>query len=225
PVRGAAPVNMRAASPTPPVLSLRPPSPSAGGRPALACAVMRTRPAVPAALVLFLALFLGGSPPAAPLPPESRPSQPEQPRQPALQKREQEEEAPTAPAAIATGDADALALARRVVEFAGGEAAMRRVGNIVFTFHAGETRRRLLWDRTRDRVRVESISMPRTRGPVPFQVRVHDLGNDRELLVHPAPPPQAPKQGGARAIFINDGYWLFVAHKVLDPGVVLGIDP
>jgi hypothetical protein len=74
-------------------------------------------------------------------------------------------------------------------------------------------------------VRVESISMPRTRGPVPFQVRVHDLGNDRELVVHPAPPPQAPKQGGARAIFVNDGYWLLVAHKVLDPGVLLGIDP
>lgn len=135
---------------------------------------------------------------------------------------------PDGRAAVATakGSKEALALAGRIVAFAGGPEALKRVDNLIFSFGVGDMERRMLWDRRAGKVRVETVQAAIGRiGPAGFDVMVHDLANNKQLVRHPPKPKLAPKTGGARTIWINDTYWLLVSLKVLDPGVNLSIDP
>src|SRR5687768_14239715 len=97
----------------------------------------------------------------------------------------------TRPQASATGSPEALALARKVYEFAGGLEGWVKVDSIVFTF-AG--RHRLLWDVKGGKVRIENLLEfpPGNRG-TPWKVLVYDVAADSSLLQAPKPPAQAPR--------------------------------
>jgi hypothetical protein len=170
---------------------------------------MRT---VLAGLVPFVSLILCAQEPDKPLPkqelqekpasrPTSRPSEPQP----------------------ATGDEAALALARRVHVFAGGDTGWEKVDNIVVTF-AGM--RRLLWDVSERKVRIESVGEPRRDGW--SGAVVYDIATEKaEQLVAPqrSRGQQTDPARAAKGMWINDFYWLLVPLKVLDPGVALSIEP
>jgi hypothetical protein len=149
---------------------------------------------------------------------ESRPTSNPAPTQP-----DPEPPPATAPKPVRGSD-EALALARQVRDFAGGEAALSQVKHLVFTF-AGS--RRLFWSLAEQKVRVENLAPapgPGVRGQH-WEVLVYDHGAGEDLLRSPPKPhPQAPNLS-ARSMWINDTYWLLVPLKVLDDGVVLSIDP
>lgn len=127
--------------------------------------------------------------------------------------------------AAATGDEAALALARKVRAYAGGDEAWAKVDNIVLTFMG---QRRLLWDVRAGKVRIEPIlkpGQPPGRGlDLPL---VYDIDQDRGARLGPAEiARRVPLQptATARGQWTNDFYWLLVPLKVLDAGVKLSID-
>lgn len=134
---------------------------------------------------------------------------------------------PSPPAAApkpVRGSDEALALARKVRDFAGGEAALQKVRHVAFTFAGG---RRLFWSLQEQKVRVENLAPPPGPGVrgQHWEVLVYDHGAAKDLLrAPPKPHPEAPNLS-ARSMWINDTYWLLVPLKVLDDGVVLSIDP
>jgi len=130
------------------------------------------------------------------------------------------------PAVRATGSKEALGLAQRVFDHAGGKEGLARVQNLVFTFKAGQSTKRLFWDLRARKVRVEYPEPPPgfVLG-VRISVLVFDIAKDENVLRHPPRPnPRAPRMS-AKSDWINDSYWLLVTLKVLDPGVVLAVDP
>lgn len=122
----------------------------------------------------------------------------------------------------ATGSKEALALAGRVFQYAGGGEGLRKVRNVAFTFNG----HRLFWDFTARKVRVE---YPKPKRPVafgtPLDVLVFDIAKDKNVLRHPPRPNRHAPRISAKSTWINDTYWLLVTLKVLDPGVTLSIDP
>jgi hypothetical protein len=119
----------------------------------------------------------------------------------------------------------ALALARRVHDYAGGAEGLRQVKNIVFTFSVRGSRRRQFWDLSASKVRVEFPKVKARSLGVPIHVLVFDIRQDENVLRYPPRPhPNAPRVS-AKSIWINDSYWLLAPLKVLDPGVQLSIDP
>ena len=125
---------------------------------------------------------------------------------------------PTSRPSGATGTAEALALGRKVVEFAGGREAFEEVGTIAWTFRGA---RRLFWDRVAGVVRVENLAEPRDGQPQ-WTALVYDVAADRESV--PGGSADAEPPVSAKSIWINDAYWLLVTLKVLDPGVALSLD-
>ena len=122
------------------------------------------------------------------------------------------------------GSTQALALARRVHEFAGGYGALDRVHNLVFTYAGG---RRILWSLDEDKVRIETLAPPPPKGTIGtyWEVLVYDIAADKSLLqAPPKPHPSAPNISG-KSMWLDDCYWLLLPLKVLDDGVVLAIDP
>lgn len=121
-----------------------------------------------------------------------------------------------------TGSKAALALARRVFEYAGGSQGLAKVHNVVFTFDG----HRLFWDFTVRKVRVEYPKPKRLVAlGTPLDVLVFDIAKDENVLRHPPRRHRHAPRISAKSTWINDTYWLLVTLKVLDPGVTLAIDP
>ena len=125
----------------------------------------------------------------------------------------------------ATGSKAALALAQRVFDYAGGQAGLSKAHNVAFTFQAGQSSRRLFWDFRARRVRVEYPDPPRGALGAPISVLVFDIAKDENILRHPPRPNRRAPRVSAKSTWINDSYWLLVTLKVLDPGVVVSVDP
>ncbi len=124
----------------------------------------------------------------------------------------------------ATGSKEALVLAQRVFDYAGGQ-ALSKAHNVVFTFQAGQNRKRLFWDFRARKVRVEYPEPPANPAfGARISVLVFDIAKNENVLRHPPRPnPRAPRVSAKRH-WINDSYWLLVTLKVLDPGVILSLD-
>ena len=71
----------------------------------------------------------------------------------------------------ATGSKEALLLAQRVFDYAGGQ-ALSKAHHVVFTFQAGQRSRRLFWDFRARKVRVEYPDPPRCALGAPISVLV-----------------------------------------------------
>lgn len=125
----------------------------------------------------------------------------------------------TPAAATAQGSEEALALAQKVYEFAGGAEGWAQVQNLVFTFNRMQ---RVFWDLRLGMVRVESVvEDPEAAARLPFDVAIYDT------MLEEAISPEGAR-GNAEAVapaWINHTYWLLAPLKVLDPGVTLSIDP
>lgn len=145
------------------------------------------------------------------------------------------------PAKPPIGSKEALALARRVVAYAGGRKGLSAVHNLIFTSTEEEYRVRALWDRKTKRVRLEILQLPkpmRRRQGRPF-IFVHDLAKGTDVLCVPGrdveviqgrnkrPMRAARKSGRAEGLL----YWhplalpLLGPLQVLDRGVHVSIEP
>ena len=170
---------------------------------------------------VVLTPILGRGP--APAPPAgeratSRPTTP--PATTTPDKHPPESEADESPGSEgATGSPQALALARKVRDFAGGAAGWAQVETLTLTFNGA---RRLFWDVAAGKVRVENLTPAGERGN-PWTIAVYDVREGRDLLQR-STAPQAPRVS-ARQMWVNDFYWLLAPLKVLDPGVQLSIEP
>jgi hypothetical protein len=128
--------------------------------------------------------------------------------------------ASTAPAADAergAADPEAAALAERVLEALGGEAAWREARFLRFGF-AG--RRQHAWDRATGRHRVEGETQEGEE-----YVVIHDL-DTREGRVWVAGEEVTGERAtelleNAYGAWVNDTYWLLMPYKLRDPGVTL----
>jgi len=131
--------------------------------------------------------------------------------------------APSEPAPPATGSPEALALARKVQDFAGGAEAWAKVDTLLFTFSYID---RIFWDRRENKVRAETVR-DRKEGEnwAPWKSAVYDIragtdvfkGGEGELTGLQA-------FQSAKDKWINHTFWLLVPLKVLDPGTTLAID-
>jgi hypothetical protein len=164
------------------------------------------------ALALGLALACAAEP-AAP------PTEPETTAEPAATA---EGESTSAPAAAEQGAADpeAAALAARVLEALGGEAAWREARFLRFGF-AGA--RQHAWERATGRHRVEG----KTQEGEEYVV-LHDLDTrqgrawvDGEEVTGERATELLENAYGA---WVNDTYWLLMPYKLRDPGVTLAHD-
>jgi hypothetical protein len=132
--------------------------------------------------------------------------------------------APETRPAPARGSEEALALAKKVKDFAGGEAGMKEVRNVVFTF---DGKHRIFWSLAEQKVRIESLGPP----PAPEQrgqrwdVLVYDAAADESLLQAPPKPHENAPSLSGKSMWISDTFWLLAPLKVLDDGVILAVDP
>lgn len=116
-------------------------------------------------------------------------------------------------------DPAAIAIADEVVEAVGGRAAWDRTRHIRWRFLGGRLHS---WDKHTGRVRIEG----ETREGEPF-VLLTDLDDlasgeawvDGEKVVEEA--AHAEWMDRAEAMWINDGYWMFLPWKLKDSGVTL----
>lgn len=124
---------------------------------------------------------------------------------------------PAAPAAQGAADPEAAALAARVLEALGGEAAWNEARFLRFGF-AG--RRQHAWDRVTGQHRVEGES---EEGEA--TVVVHDLDTrEGRAWVDGAEVTgerAAELLENAYGAWVNDTYWLLMPYKLRDPGVTL----
>lgn len=165
------------------------------------------------ALALSLALACAGEPAAPPAadPSESAPSGAASPAaEPAAPATEPSPEQGAA-------DPEAAALAARVLEALGGEAAWREARFLRFGF-AG--RRQHAWDRATGQHRVEGQSQEGETTVV-----VHDL-DSREGRAWVAGEEVDGERAAellenAYGAWVNDTYWLLMPYKLRDPGVTL----
>jgi hypothetical protein len=133
--------------------------------------------------------------------------------------------------ASARGDAEALALARRVYETAGGDAAYHANGVLMFDFvvingNQEVSRRSHAWNPTERSaiVRIGPSESPAQMVYLPDVSTTEGAVTWRagEMITEPAMRDTLAQS--ARAMFINDGYWLLAPLKVLDPGVTLAME-
>lgn len=117
--------------------------------------------------------------------------------------------------AIATGDAKAIALAKRVLDDNGGKASWDKIHYISFDYFG---RRYWFWDKFNNLYRIESPSRSlRAAGNIDGS-EIHlwlrgELVTDTDTL--------AKYKDFANKVWINDTYWLIFPFKLLDPGVKL----
>ena len=119
----------------------------------------------------------------------------------------------------ATGSPEALALAKKAKNYAGGHAAWQKVDNIVFTFWGG---RRVLWDKKNGMVRIEpfgKVTRVDPKGSM-ANVMLYDIGKDKGWIGGKSDKITTKV---ARGTWVNDTYWLLFALKILDPGTKLRI--
>ncbi len=112
-------------------------------------------------------------------------------------------------------DTSASVLANKVINANGGGEAFEQTKYIGWTFF---DRRKLIWDKVHDRVRIDYITKPLTI--------ITSLHADSTILFMNGAEitqPDSLKKYGAKGkiIWANDSYWLLMPFKLLDPGVHL----
>jgi hypothetical protein len=112
-------------------------------------------------------------------------------------------------------DERAIALADSVMQALGGRRAWDNTRYLSWNFFGA---RRLLWDKDKQRVRIEV--------PEDFSIYLIDLEHASgrimrygEELTHPDSLAKYVERG--RQIWVNDSYWLFMPFKLKDSGVTL----
>jgi hypothetical protein len=110
-------------------------------------------------------------------------------------------------------DPRAVALAEAVLERLGGRAAWERARVLEWTFFG---RRSHVWDRWTGDYRLDE-------GPKVVLMNL-ETGAGRVFVDGTevtAPAARASELARAKSVWINDGYWLVMPYKLLDPGVTL----
>ncbi len=128
-------------------------------------------------------------------------------------------------------DTEADSLAFRVAEGAGGLDAWEALPGLSWEWSIVRdsvemTRRRHVWDKRRDRARVEWARTPDTIYVAVLQPSAFDSTKGQVALNGTVltGPEAASLLTEANGRFINDAYWLLAPLKVFDPGVLRAVD-
>ena len=120
---------------------------------------------------------------------------------------------------LAASDPEAINLADEVMERMGGRAAWDETRYVTWRFFG---RRRHVWDKYTGDIRVEGTDRE-TEKPYVILMNLHTMQgrawSDGQEITDPA--ALAEKLEFGEAVWINDGYWIFMPYKLKDTGVTL----
>lgn len=119
----------------------------------------------------------------------------------------------------AASDPQAIEIADQVMEALGGRATWDNTRFVTWSFFG---RRRHVWDKYTGDIRVEGVDRE-TEEPYLILMNIHTLqgrawSNGDEIT---DPEALAEKLDFGEAVWINDGYWIFMPYKLKDSGVTL----
>lgn len=127
------------------------------------------------------------------------------------------------PAEAADSDPEAVAVAERLLDALGGEAAWKDTRYVTFDFFG---RRSHVWDKHSGHHRIEGETQDGKRYVVIHDVNDRGEGDGRVWLDgrEAGGEERAELLKNAYAAWINDTYWLAMPYKLLDPGVTLAYE-
>lgn len=130
------------------------------------------------------------------------------------------EENPAAPGFDTAGsDAKAIEIADQIMETLGGRAAWDNTRYLTWSFFG---RRRTVWDKHTGDIRVEGVDRE-TEEPYLILMNIHSKqGRAWSKGDEVTDPEELDKMlDRGEAVWVNDGYWMFMPYKLKDSGVTL----